>query len=120
MAELGGWTSIRSDGSRDRPRKSSYLGGVPKTEGLEDDPPSVDGRSSSSPNKEKIIALFKRIQASISKGETKKRSSKAIDDDKPSADAIFEVLHLSREQAKGMCNISVVPLNLCLLNFFVV
>ncbi|KAL3617016.1 hypothetical protein CASFOL_039410 [Castilleja foliolosa] len=55
----------------------------------------LDGRSSSSSssNKEEILALFKRIQSSISKGDdSKKRNSK---------DSVFEALHQSRTPAKG-------------------
>lgn len=95
-------SSIRSNRNGERRRKDPLAWAL-EAEGLEDYPDSVDGRSSFSPDKEKILALFKRIQASISKGETvnsKKRSSK-IADDKPSAETILEVLHQSRTQRKG-------------------
>ncbi|KAI3456130.1 hypothetical protein Pfo_012793 [Paulownia fortunei] len=96
-------SSIRADGNRERPQKNPSPGRAPKAEGLEDNTQSFDGGSSLSPNKEEILALFKRIQSSISKGETinsKKRNSKAAED-KPSAESILEVLHQSRTRGKG-------------------
>lgn len=103
-------SSIRADGNRGRHKKNPYPGRSPKTEGTDDgNAQSFDGKSSSSPNKEEILALFKRIQSSISKGETlspKKRTSKAAEDNKPSssspsAETILEVLQQSRTQRKG-------------------
>ncbi|KAK6123976.1 hypothetical protein DH2020_042321 [Rehmannia glutinosa] len=81
-------SSIRANGNRVRP---------PKAEGTD------DGKSSLSPNKEEILALFKRIQSSISKGEntnSKKRNSK-VAEDKTSAESILEILHQSRTRGKG-------------------
>ncbi|KAG8385414.1 hypothetical protein BUALT_Bualt03G0042900 [Buddleja alternifolia] len=99
--------SIRADGNnrRDRPQKSSSLGRAPKGEAPDDsDPQSRDGRSTMSSNKEEILALFKRIQSSISKGDSvnsKKRNPKAAAaEDKPSAESIFEVLRQSRTRGK--------------------
>ncbi|KAL0398445.1 UNVERIFIED_CONTAM: hypothetical protein Sradi_2187800 [Sesamum radiatum] len=88
--------SIRADGNRERSQKNSSPGRAPKADAREDDPESFDGRSS--PNKEEILALFKRIQSSISKGE--KRNSK-VAEDKPSAESILEVLHQSRTRGKA-------------------
>ncbi|KAL7089173.1 hypothetical protein ACP275_13G172200 [Erythranthe tilingii] len=76
---------------------------APNAEGQDGNyPPS----SSLSPNKQEILALFKRIQSSISKGDnvnSKKRVSKSAEDSsKPSsAESILEVLHQSRTQGKG-------------------
>lgn len=98
-------SSIRADGNRERPKKNPSPGRAPKADGPEDNPQSFDGRSSLSSNKEEILALFKRIQSSISKGETmnsKKRNSKAAEDKpSPSAESILEVLHQSRTRGKG-------------------
>ncbi|GFP89619.1 hypothetical protein PHJA_001105600, partial [Phtheirospermum japonicum] len=63
----------------------------------------LDGRSS---NKEEILALFKRIQSSISKGDTsnsKKRISKVAEDNNNNnnSESILEVLHQSRTRGKG-------------------
>ncbi|KAL7129844.1 hypothetical protein ABFS83_13G094800 [Erythranthe nasuta] len=74
-----------------------------KAEGLDGNNPQSP---SLSPNKQEILALFKRIQSSISKGENvnpKKRVSKSAEDsNKPSsAESILEVLHQSRTQGKG-------------------
>lgn len=88
--------SIRADGNRERSQKNSSQGRAPKADAQEDNPQSFDGRSS--PNKEEILALFKRIQSSISKGE--KRNSK-VAEDKPSAESILEVLHQSRTRGKA-------------------
>ncbi|KAL0352955.1 UNVERIFIED_CONTAM: Receptor-like protein 51 [Sesamum angustifolium] len=73
-------------------------GRAPKADAQEDSPQSFDGRSS--PNKEEILALFKRIQSSISKGE--KRNSKVAEDN-PSAESILEVLHQSRTRKSQYC-----------------
>lgn len=96
--------SIRSDGNkRGRPpRKNNDNGITPK--GHENKTPKVsDGESSGSSNQEEIIALFKRIQTSISKGESissKKRSSDSSKG-KKSAEAVLDVLRLSGKQVKG-------------------
>lgn len=101
-------SSIRADGNRGRQKRNPYPGRSPKTD--DSNAQSFDGKSSSSsPNKEEILALFKRIQSSISKGETlnpKKRTSKAGEDNKPSssspsAETILEVLQQSRTQRRG-------------------
>ncbi|KAL8460692.1 hypothetical protein ACS0TY_031493 [Phlomoides rotata] len=97
--------SIRADGNRERPKKKPSQGR--EVPGAEDNPQSFDGRSSLTSNKEEILALFKRIQSSISKGEAlnpKKRNPKAAEDKpspSPSAESILEVLHQSRTQGKG-------------------
>lgn len=111
MAEIGSrplvW-SISADGNRERPKKKPSQGR--EVPGAEDNPQSFDGRSSLTSNKEEILALFKRIQSSISKGETlnpKKRSPKAAEDKpspSPSAESILEVLHQSRTRGKGETN----------------
>ncbi|KAH6773602.1 hypothetical protein C2S52_003501 [Perilla frutescens var. hirtella] len=76
----------------------------------DDNARSLDAKSSLSPNKEEILALFKRIQSSISKGgetvTSKKRTSRAAAEDhkpssSPSAESILQVLHQSRTQRKG-------------------
>lgn len=103
LAEISLALRIRAadDGKKGRNRKNPYSARAP------DD----DAKSSLSPNKEEILALFKRIQSSISKGDTtvnqpKRRSSKNADDNKPSsspsAESILEVLHQSRTQRKGL------------------
>ncbi|KAL0363484.1 UNVERIFIED_CONTAM: hypothetical protein Scaly_1303600 [Sesamum calycinum] len=76
---------IRADGNRERSQKNFSPGRAPKADAQEDNPQSLDGRSS--PNKEEILALFKRIQSSISKGE--KRNSKVAEDN-PSAESIWK------------------------------
>ncbi|KAG6405105.1 hypothetical protein SASPL_132687 [Salvia splendens] len=96
--------SIRADdGKKGRHnKKNPYSGRAPKTEGADDGAQS----SSLSPNKEEILALFKRIQSSISKGETvnpKKRTPKPAEDrlspsPSTSAESILDVLHQSRTQ----------------------
>lgn len=95
--------SIRSDGNKKGrpPRKNNDNGRTPK--GHENKTPKVsDGESSGSSNQEEIIALFKRIQTSISKGESissKKRSSDSSKG-KKSAEAVLDVLRLSGKQVK--------------------
>lgn len=95
-------STIKADGNRERPPHKNSS--PPKAEGHEDTPQPSDARSSLSPNKQEILALFKRIQSSISKGDNlnpKKRNSKAAEDNKPSAESILEVLHHSRTRGKG-------------------
>ncbi|XP_042004970.1 SAP-like protein BP-73 isoform X2 [Salvia splendens] len=83
-------------------KKNPYSGRAPKTDGADDGAQS----SSLSPNKEEILALFKRIQSSISKGESvnpKKRTPKTAEDrlspsPSTSAESILDVLHQSRTQ----------------------
>lgn len=94
--------SIRVDGNRSgRPsQRTSASGRFRKSDG-EKIPQSSDGNSS---NQEEIISLFRRIQSSISKGESissKKRNSKSSEE-KPSAESVLEVLRQSRKQVKGM------------------
>ncbi|KAL3820261.1 hypothetical protein ACJIZ3_006166 [Penstemon smallii] len=63
-----------------------------------------NGKSSASSSKEEILALFKRIQSSISKGDTinsKKRSLTENEGKKPSAESLLEVLRQSRTRGKG-------------------
>jgi hypothetical protein len=95
--------SIRSDGHRRHgpPRKSSDS--RRRKEDENETPQSSDGKKSKSSNQEEIIALFRRIQSSISKGEslsTKKRNSN-LSEDKPSSESILDVLRKSRKQVKG-------------------
>ncbi|XP_031253657.1 uncharacterized protein LOC116111637 isoform X2 [Pistacia vera] len=76
--------SIRSDENRrDRPpQKGSAAGRKKKGDGNKR-PQLSDGQASSSSNQEEIIALFKQIQSSVSKGESvsmKKRDRIPSDD----------------------------------------
>ncbi|CAK9148113.1 unnamed protein product [Ilex paraguariensis] len=83
------------------PRKNSTTGGTPNDNGNEI-PQSFDDKLSSSSSQEEIIALFRRIKSSISKGDSrssKKRSSKSSED-KHSAESVLDVLRQSREQVK--------------------
>ncbi|XP_059438658.1 SAP-like protein BP-73 isoform X2 [Corylus avellana] len=94
--------SIRSDGHKRHgpPRRSSDS--RRRKEDENETPQSSDGKKSKSSNQEEIIALFRRIQSSISKGEslsTKKRNSN-LSEDKPSPESILDVLRKSRKQAK--------------------
>ncbi|XP_010246450.1 PREDICTED: rho-N domain-containing protein 1, chloroplastic [Nelumbo nucifera] len=91
--------SIRSEGSRrGRPRRNIGSGRTPKEDDNLKTPLSSDGNSSGS-NQEEIIALFRRIQSSISGGlgSNKKRSSDNSKG-KQSAESVLEVLRQSRKQ----------------------
>ncbi|XP_051126212.1 SAP-like protein BP-73 [Andrographis paniculata] len=106
IADWPSFASIRAEGNG-KWRKNNPSARAPEAEELEEGPPLDDRRSSLSPNKEKIIALFKRIQASISKDDTlysKNQGLKKFDDEKSSAEAILGVLHQSRTQGKGRRN----------------
>ncbi|KAA8515079.1 hypothetical protein F0562_018134 [Nyssa sinensis] len=96
-------SSIRADGNRRGrpPRKSTAEGRTEKDEENKI-PQSFDGKSSNPSNQAEIIALFRRIQSSISKGESKsanKRSSNSSEDD-TSAESVLEVLRQTRKQLK--------------------
>ncbi|XP_055806220.1 rho-N domain-containing protein 1, chloroplastic [Solanum dulcamara] len=96
-------STIRADGSRRRrsskdatPRKTS------KGNQLNMQSPP-DSKSSNSLNQEEIISLFKRIQSSISKGDStssKKRSSKSSEE-KPAIDSVLEIIRHSKTEPKG-------------------
>lgn len=79
-----------------------------------------DAKSSLSPNKEEILALFKRIQSSISSATPNKRTSKNGEDYKPSpsAESILEILHQSKPQRKGRAAARVAVLCAYLLVFW--
>ncbi|KAG7962553.1 hypothetical protein I3843_09G071400 [Carya illinoinensis] len=94
---------IRSDGNRRRgpPRRSSASRRINEDEN-ETPQSSSNGKKSNASDQEEIIALFRRIQSSISKGEsvsTKKTNSNESKD-KPSPDLILEALRKSRKQIK--------------------
>lgn len=72
---------------------------------------SPDSKSSNSLNQEEIISLFKRIQSSISKGDSlssKKRSTKSSEE-KPTIDSVLEILRHSKTESKGNEFLSVLP-----------
>ncbi|KZV14824.1 SAP-like protein BP-73, partial [Dorcoceras hygrometricum] len=98
-------SSTRADGNKGEkpPQKNPSPGKAHKGGGTEDNSQSVDNTKPVSPNKEEILAVFKRIQASISKGEslTSKKSASKIEEDKPSAEAMLEALFQSRTPGKG-------------------
>ncbi|XP_059664340.1 rho-N domain-containing protein 1, chloroplastic [Cornus florida] len=96
-------SSIRADGNRrgQPPRKYTTTGRT--TRGDDNKiPRSSNGKSSNSSNQEEIIALFRRIQSSISNGESlsAKKKSSLSSEDKPSAESVLEVLRQSRKQVK--------------------
>lgn len=94
---------IRSEGNRrGRPRRNTVSGGTAKEDENQKIFKSSDGKSSDSSNQEEIIALFRRIQSSISKGghgKIKKRNSNSSEE-KQSADSVLEVLRQSKKQVK--------------------
>lgn len=96
-------STIRADGSR---RRKSSKDATPGKKSKGDElniQSSPDSKSSNSLNQEEIISLFKRIQSSISKGDStssKKRSSKSSEE-KPAIDSVLEILRHSKTQPKG-------------------
>ncbi|XP_035544811.1 rho-N domain-containing protein 1, chloroplastic isoform X2 [Juglans regia] len=95
---------IRSDGNRRRgpPWRSSASRRI--NEGENETPQSSsNGKKSNASDQEEIIALFRRIQSSISKGESvsPKKTNSNESKDKPSPDLILEALRKSRKQIKG-------------------
>ncbi|XP_073058589.1 uncharacterized protein [Primulina eburnea] len=98
-------SSIRADGNKGEkpPQKNPFPRKANKGGGTGDNSQSVDNKKPVSPNKEEILAVFKRIQSSISKGESlnSKKSASKLDEDKPSAEAMLEALFQSRTPGKG-------------------
>lgn len=97
--------SIRADGNRRgrHPQEHIAIGRTEKTHDENKMSQSSDGKTSNSKNQEEIIALFRRIQSSISKGDSispKMRSSNSSQDN-TSAESVLEVLRQSRKQVKG-------------------
>lgn len=97
--------SIRADGNRRgrHPQEHIATGRTEKTHAENKISQSSDGKTSNSKNQEEIIALFRRIQSSISKGDSispKMRSSNSSQDN-TSAESVLEVLRQSRKQVKG-------------------
>ncbi|KAL7243508.1 hypothetical protein ACSBR1_015829 [Camellia fascicularis] len=97
--------NMRADGNRRRqhPQENTATGRTEKTEDENKISQLSNGKTSNSKNQEEIIALFRRIQSSISKGDSispKMRSSKSSQDN-TSAESVLEVLRLSRKQVKG-------------------
>ena len=103
-------SSIKSDGNRrGRPSRKNHISGRTEKGDKNKTPPSSDGKLSESSNQDEIIALFRRIQSSISKGEslgTKKRISDSSVD-KTSAESVLEILRQSRKQVKGNAKLTI-------------
>ncbi|XP_060193735.1 rho-N domain-containing protein 1, chloroplastic [Lycium barbarum] len=96
-------STIRADGSRRRRSSKDATPGKTSKGGELNIQPTPDRKSSNSLNQEEIISLFKRIQSSISKGDSlssKKRSTKSSEE-KPTIDSVLEILRHSKTQAKG-------------------
>ncbi|MCE3049280.1 hypothetical protein HAX54_044515 [Datura stramonium] len=96
-------STIRADGSRRRRSSKDATPGKTSKGGELTIQSSPDSKSSNSLNQEEIISLFKRIQSSISKGDStssKKRSTKSSEG-KPAIDSVLEILRDSRTQPKG-------------------
>ncbi|XP_061342689.1 SAP-like protein BP-73 [Gastrolobium bilobum] len=87
-------SSIRSDGDKD---------GQTSRRNENKRPQSFDGKKSKSSDQEEIIALFRRIQSSISKGDshdTMSKTSSNADKDKPSTESILDILGEPKKQVK--------------------
>lgn len=100
--------SIRSDGGgtgQQPPRKDSS---AERTNKADEDKmwQSSDGKASPSSNQDKVLALFKQIRASISKGETgsreKKRNPRTSVKKAPAAGSSNDVPYQATNQVKGI------------------
>ncbi|CAN4105633.1 unnamed protein product [Withania somnifera] len=96
-------STIRADGSRRR-RSSKDATPGKKSKAVElNIQSSPDSKSSNSLNQEEIISLFKRIQSTISEGDStssKKRSTKSSEE-KPAINSVLEILRHSKTRPKG-------------------
>ncbi|KAM3362037.1 rho-N domain-containing protein 1, chloroplastic [Capsicum galapagoense] len=96
-------STIRADGTRRRRSSKDSTTGK-KSKGAElNIQSSPDSKSSKSLNQEEIISLFKRIQSSISKGDStsSKKRSTTSSEEKPAIDSVLEILRHSKTQPKG-------------------
>ncbi|XP_011039397.1 PREDICTED: SAP-like protein BP-73 [Populus euphratica] len=97
-------SSIKSDGSsKGRPPRKSSAPGRTEKEDEDSKSQSSDRKQPMSSNQAEIMALFRRIQSSISKGEstaTKKKKASRSEENSPT-NSILEVLRHSTKDAKG-------------------
>ncbi|KAH0701092.1 hypothetical protein KY284_015307 [Solanum tuberosum] len=96
-------STIRADGIRRRKSSKDATPGKTSKGSELNIQPSPDSKSPNSLNQEEIISLFKRIQSSISKGDStssKKRSTKSSEE-KPAIDSVLEILRHSKTEPKG-------------------
>ena len=95
-------SSITSDGNRrgSPPRKSSASG---RKKGDESNKSSDGIKASSSSSQEEIIALFRMIQSSVSKGEIGSAKTKTFSSskDKSTAESVLDILRESRKNVQG-------------------
>jgi len=97
-------SSIKSDGnSKGRPPRKSSAPGRTEKEDEDSKSQSSDRKQPMSSKQAEIMALFRRIQSSISKGEstaTKKKKASRSEENSPT-NSILEVLRHSTKHAKG-------------------
>ncbi|KAJ0081699.1 hypothetical protein Patl1_10474 [Pistacia atlantica] len=100
--------SIRShENRRDRPpQKGSAAGRKKKGDGNKR-PQLSDGQASSSSNQEEIIALFKQIQSSVSKGESvsMKKRDRIPSDGKRTVESVIDVLLHTQKEVKDTSSV---------------
>ncbi|KAJ6333381.1 hypothetical protein OIU77_009283 [Salix suchowensis] len=96
-------SSTKSDGSsRGRPPRKSSASGRTEKEDEDSKSQSSVRKQLMSSNQEEIMALFRRIQSSISEGEsTDTKKKKASRSEKSPTNSILEVLRHSRKHSKG-------------------
>ncbi|KAG5235101.1 SAP protein [Salix suchowensis] len=96
-------SSTKSDGSsRGRPPRKNSASGRTEKEDEDSKSQSSVRKQLMSSNQEEIMALFRRIQSSISEGEsTDTKKKKASRSEKSPTNSILEVLRHSRKHAKG-------------------
>ncbi|KAJ6724874.1 RHO TERMINATION FACTOR [Salix viminalis] len=100
-------SSIKSDGSsRGRPPRKGSASGRTEKEDEDSKSQSSVRKQLMSSNQEEIMALFRRIQSSISEGEsTDTKKKKASRSEKSPTNSILEVLRHSRKHAKGLSTV---------------
>lgn len=110
-------SSTKSDGSsRGRPPRKSSASGRTEKEDEDSKSQSSVRKQLMSSNQEEIMALFRRIQSSISEGEsTDTKKKKASRSEKSPTNSILEVLRHSRKHAKGNQILSLNLLSPCII-----
>ena len=95
---------IKSDGSG-RGRSSQKISAPRRTkkENKSEKYQFSDGKLPKSPKQEEVIALFRRIKLSVSKGEAKSTYQKDIklSEEMPPKESVSETLHRSKKPVKG-------------------
>lgn len=114
-------SSITSDGNTkgSGPKKSSN--NAPGSKKIDENEKSSSGiKAPKSSSKEEMIALFRRIQSSISRGKPGRAKSESFSssEDKSTAESVMDLIHESRVNVKGNVPWHPIPYSFKAFQFF--